>query len=148
MRHHFLKIAMVLFLTAGLNYNCASPASSLLSTLGGVPNLSGATSLLKGAGGLGNLVGKGPFTLLAPSNDALSSLGRGALDNLLKPENKDQLTGLLKKYVVPANVTPEQLAAGGVKDAMGNPINLNGAKISQSIPTKGGSIQVLDGLLK
>jgi uncharacterized surface protein with fasciclin (FAS1) repeats len=148
MRYNLLKVTLVLFLLAGINYNCSSPANALLGSLGKVPNLSGATSLLKGAGGLGNLVGKGPFTLLAPSDNALASMGKGALDNLLKPENKDQLTNMLKKYVVPGKLDPTQLAGSGLKDAAGNAFNLGGAKISQSIPTKGGVIQVLDGILK
>jgi len=148
MRHTFLKATMVLFLVAGLNYNCSSPTSSLLSALGGNPNLSGVSSLLKGAGGLDKLIGKGPFTMLAPSNDALASMGKGALDNLLKSGNSSQLQDMMKKYVVPGKLDPSQLAGSGLKDAAGNAFNLGNAKITETIPTKGGVIQVIDGLLK
>jgi uncharacterized surface protein with fasciclin (FAS1) repeats len=75
-------------------------------------------------------------------------MGKGALDNLLKPENQAQLQGLLKKYVVPGKLDASQLAGSGLKDAAGNAFSLGDAKISQSIPTKGGTIQVLEGLLK
>ena len=148
MRYNLLKVSLVLFLAAGLNYNCASPASALMGSLGKVPNLSGVSSLLKGAGGLDKLIGKGPFTLLAPSDNALASLGKGTLDNLLKPENQAQLQNLMKKYVVPGKLDASQLAGSGLKDAAGNAFSLGDAKISQSIPTKGGTIQVLEGLLK
>jgi len=148
MRYNLLKVSLVLFLAAGLNYNCASPASALMGSLGKVPNLSGVSSLLKGAGGLDKLIGKGPFTLLAPSDNALASLGKDGLTNLLKPENASQLQNLMKKYVVPGKLDPAQLAGSGLKDAAGNAFSLGDAKISQSIPTKGGTIQVLEGLLK
>ena len=36
------------------------------------------------------LSGPGPFTVFAPTNDAFAALG-STVDDLLKPENKDQL---------------------------------------------------------
>jgi uncharacterized surface protein with fasciclin (FAS1) repeats len=120
-----------------------------LGTLGTNPQLSGITSLLKGAGGLGSIMsGKGPFTMLTPTNSALSSLGQGAMDTLWKPENKNMLTDLLKKHVLPGKLTTDQIKAGGVKDAAGNALNLGGANITESIPTKGGLIQVIDKVLQ
>ncbi len=86
----FISMSMVLAFVSILHFSCSSPANALMSTLGGNPQLSGISSLLKGAGGLGNLVGKGPFTLLAPSNNALSSLGAGALENLEEYRIVDQ----------------------------------------------------------
>ena len=148
MKKNVLRMGMLLAFVSVLHFSCSSPASSLLSTLGGNPQLSGITSLLKGAGGLGSLVGKGPFTLLAPSNNALSSLGAGALENLLKPENKSMLQGILKKHVLPGKFSADQINAGGLKDALGNALNMGGAKITESIPTKGGLIQVIDGIIK
>jgi uncharacterized surface protein with fasciclin (FAS1) repeats len=146
MKMTIARTSLVLIFVTMLNLSCSSPAAGLLSTLGGNANLSGVTSLLKGAGGLDKLIGKDPFTLLAPSNDALKSLGPDALTNLLKPENKDQLTGLLNKHIIKGKVTPEQINAGGLKNAAGNPINLGDSKITQSIPTKNGTIQVIDKL--
>jgi hypothetical protein len=35
-----------------------------------------------------------------------------------------------------------------MKDALGNALNLGGSKITQSIPTKGGMIQMIDKVLK
>jgi uncharacterized surface protein with fasciclin (FAS1) repeats len=148
MKKKVLSMSLFFIFVTMLHLSCASPSSALLSTLGTNPQLSGISSLLKGAGGLGNLVGKGPFTLLAPSNNALSSLGAGAMENLLKPENKEMLTGILKKHVLPGKFTADQINAGGLKDALGNVLNMGGAKITESIPTKGGLIQVIDGIIK
>jgi uncharacterized surface protein with fasciclin (FAS1) repeats len=147
MKKNVLKFSLLFILVGTLNFSCSSPAASLMSTLGGTPELSGLTGLLKGAGGLGNLVGKDPFTLLAPSNDALKGISQDAIQNLLKPENRSQLEGLLKKHIVPGKVTPDQINAGGLKDAAGNALNLNGAKISKSVPTKNGLIQIIDKVL-
>ncbi len=143
-----ISMTMVMAFVSILHFSCSSPANALMSTLGGNPQLSGISSLLKGAGGLGNLMGKGPFTLLAPNNNALSSLGAGALENLLKPENKSTLQGILKKHILPGKFTADQINGGGLKDVLGNALNLGGAKITESIPTKGGLVQVLDGIIK
>jgi uncharacterized surface protein with fasciclin (FAS1) repeats len=144
----FIRISLVVLFVTVLNFSCSSPASSLLGAMGSNPNLSGLTGLLKSAGGLDKLVGKAPFTLLAPSNDALKGVSQEALQSLLKPENKDQLTSLLKKHILPGKLTPDQINAGGLKDAAGNALDLGGAKITESIPTKNGLIQVIDKVLK
>lgn len=42
----------------------------------------------------------GPFTVFAPSESAFAKLPEGALTELLKPENKIKLTGILNGHVV------------------------------------------------
>ncbi|HTQ63641.1 MAG TPA: fasciclin domain-containing protein [Puia sp.] len=145
-----IRMAMVVSFITILNFSC-STASSLMGVLGSNPNLSGITSLLKGAGGISNILGSsGPATLLAPTNDALAKAGgTDMIQNLLKPENKSQLVDLLKKQVVPGNVSADALKAGGVKDAAGNPINLGSAMLGQGTKTKdGGMVYTIDQLLK
>jgi uncharacterized surface protein with fasciclin (FAS1) repeats len=46
------------------------------------------------------LRGEGPFTVFAPTDEAFAKLPEGTLDNLLKPENKDQLIAILTYHVV------------------------------------------------
>lgn len=133
-----------------LNVNCSSPAAGLMSTLGKTPELSSFAGLLKNAGNLGDLsklVGKNPFTMLVPSNDALKNVPQEAIQNLLKPENRSQLESLLKKHILPGKVSADDIAKGGLKDAAGNALNLGGAKISKSVPTKNGLIQIIDKVL-
>lgn len=55
---------------------------------------------VKAAGLVETLEGAGPYTVFAPTNAAFEKLPQGAVDNLLKPENKDQLTRVLTYHVV------------------------------------------------
>src|SRR5512144_3432999 len=59
---------------------------------------------VKAAGLVDTLSGKGPFTVFAPTNDAFAKLPAGTVENLLKPENKQQLTDILLYHVVPGKV--------------------------------------------
>ena len=58
------------------------------------------------------LKGEGPFTVFAPTNDAFAALPEGTLENLLKPENKEQLVAILTYHVVPGKVMSTDLSDG------------------------------------
>lgn len=64
---------------------------------------------VKAAGLVETLQGDGPFTVFAPVNKAFDMLPKGAVDNLLKPENKAQLTAVLTYHVVPGNLDAQEL---------------------------------------
>jgi uncharacterized surface protein with fasciclin (FAS1) repeats len=59
---------------------------------------------LGAAGLVETLKGPGPFTVFAPTDDAFAKLPAGTVENLLKPENKDQLVAILTYHVVPGSV--------------------------------------------
>lgn len=65
---------------------------------------------VKAAGLVETLQGKGPFTVFAPTNDAFAKLPAGAVDNLLKPENKALLSSVLTYHVVPGRISSSDLA--------------------------------------
>lgn len=46
------------------------------------------------------LAGPGPFTVFAPTDAAFDSLPAGKLDELFKPENKEQLSAIINYHVV------------------------------------------------
>ncbi len=46
------------------------------------------------------LMGKGPFTVFAPTDDAFGKLEDGAVEDLLKPGNRDLLKALLGYHVI------------------------------------------------
>ena len=46
----------------------------------------------------------GPITVFAPTNEAFAKLPAGILDDLLLPENNDQLTNILGYHIVPGEV--------------------------------------------
>lgn len=88
--------------------------------------------------------------MLAPTNDALSSLGGsvGSVQDLLKPENKNQLTNMLQQYVIPGNVTADDIKAGNVKNAAGTSLNLGAASLGESMKSSdGGVVYVINKLL-
>jgi uncharacterized surface protein with fasciclin (FAS1) repeats len=72
---------------------------------------------VKAAGLVDTLKGAGPFTVFAPTNAAFEKLPAGAVDGLLKPEAKADLTKVLTYHVVPgkldAATLKSQLASGG-----------------------------------
>jgi uncharacterized surface protein with fasciclin (FAS1) repeats len=64
---------------------------------------------VKAAGLVDTLEGAGPFTVFAPTNAAFAKLPAGAVDTLLKPENKATLTKVLTYHVVPGRLTAVSL---------------------------------------
>ena len=92
------------------------------------------TAALKAAGLTETLSGQGPFTIFAPTDAAFAQLPQDALQELLKPENKDILVKILTYHVVPGNVTSGDLKSGEVKTVEGGAVNV------QADPTKGVSV--------
>ncbi len=67
---------------------------------------------VKAAGLAETLSGAGPFTVFAPTNEAFAKLPAGAVDNLLKPEMKADLTKVLTYHVVPGMLKAADLKDG------------------------------------
>ncbi len=70
----------------------------------GNPDFSTLVAALTAADLVDALSGEGPFTVLAPTDEAFAKLPAGTLDSLLLPENKDKLVAILTYHVVPGNV--------------------------------------------
>jgi uncharacterized surface protein with fasciclin (FAS1) repeats len=64
---------------------------------------------VKAAGLVETLQSPGSFTVFAPTNEAFAKLPAGAVDNLLKPENKDALTKVLTYHVVAGRLSASDL---------------------------------------
>ncbi|GAB3179176.1 fasciclin domain-containing protein [Telluribacter humicola] len=67
---------------------------------------------LKAAGLADQASSQGPYTVFAPTNSAFSALPSGTVDNLLKPENKKMLSGILLYHVVQGSVMSSDLKDG------------------------------------
>lgn len=156
MKKTFIKVVAVFFLSAVMFIRCGSSnllsaASPLISGLSGAGNLGTMASLLQ-TPGLGKLLGgalKGPFTLLAPTDNALAGLGKDALSNLTKPENLSQLAGVLSKHIVPGQLDAAGLAKGGLKSAAGGALDLGGVNLGNLISGgKNANIFPIDKILK
>ena len=108
---------------------------------------------LKAADLITPLKGKGPFTVFAPTDSAFAKLPAGTLEKLLKPENKDQLSSILKHHVVDEEIFLKGLrlktlnSDGLIISDLGK-LTVNGAVIiSKNIPASNGVIHVIDAVL-
>ena len=106
---------------------------------------------VKAAGLVDTLSGTGPFTVFAPTNAAFARLPAGTVDTLVKPENKDRLTGILTYHVVPGRITAGQIATmaarhGGtarLKTVQGEPLRFTKAGSGWSVTdARGGSANI------
>jgi len=105
------------------------------------------------------LKGEGPFTVFAPTDEAFAKLPAGTVENLLKPENKDQLVALLTYHVVPGKTMSGDLAGKAVEvttvegspveiDATGGGVMVDDARVIQAdIEADNGVIHVIDAVI-
>ena len=63
----------------------------------------------KAAGLDATLAGPGPYTVLVPDDAAFGKLPAGEADNLMKPESRAQLTGVLTYHILPGTVLAEDI---------------------------------------
>ncbi|MDR9456524.1 MAG: fasciclin domain-containing protein [Salegentibacter sp.] len=53
---------------------------------------------------------EGPYTIFAPTNEAFEKVDRATLDTLMKTENREKLSDVLKYHVVEDEITAEELS--------------------------------------
>lgn len=111
------------------------------------------------AGGLKEtLQGAGPFTILAPTDEAFAKLPQDALQDLLKPENKEILVKILTYHVIPGKILTSDLKSGKVTSLQGDPIEVqvkpskgvfvNDAQVTKpDISASNGVIHQIDNLI-
>ncbi|MEH1941772.1 MAG: fasciclin domain-containing protein [Nostoc sp.] len=116
------------------------------------------TKALKAAGLTGALQGKDNLTIFAPTDAAFAKLPQDALQELLKPDNKEVLIKILTYHVVPGKVLSADLKSGEVKSLEGGTINVkvdpatgvtvNDAKVTQAdITGTNGVIHAIDQVI-
>ncbi len=96
------------------NEQAAMEQKDIVATASAAPNLSTLVSAVQAAGLVETLQGAGPYTVLAPTNEAFAKLPAGTLDTLLLPENKSQLSGILTYHVISGDILSSQLTNGQV----------------------------------
>ncbi len=101
---------------------------------------------------------EGPFTVFAPTDEAFAKLPAGTVEELLKPENKDQLVAILTYHVVPGKVTSADVvkldSAKSVSDKTidinvkdGKVMVDNAQVVKADIMTSNGVIHVIDAVI-
>jgi uncharacterized surface protein with fasciclin (FAS1) repeats len=70
------------------------------------------------------LQGKGPLTVFAPTDEAFAKLPKGTLEDLLKPENKEKLAGILTYHVLAGKVMAADVKTMEAKTVNGQKVNL------------------------
>ena len=99
-------------------------------------NFTTLVAAVKAADLVETLSGNGPFTVFAPTNAAFEKLPAGTVETLLKPENKEKLSGILTYHVVSG-----KFEAGAVIDA----IKDNNGKFTVDTVNGGAITLSLDG---
>ncbi|MCW8870406.1 MAG: fasciclin domain-containing protein [Proteobacteria bacterium] len=92
---------------AGGNYS--KTKKDIVDTAVAAGSFTTLAAALDAAGLIDTLKGDGPFTVFAPTDAAFAKLPEGTVENLLKPENKDQLTAILTYHVVAGKVYAKQV---------------------------------------
>jgi uncharacterized surface protein with fasciclin (FAS1) repeats len=132
---------------------------NIVETAAGNPAFSTLVAALTAADLATALGGDGPFTVFAPSNDAFAKLPAGTVDDLVKPENKDKLTAILKLHVVAGkhmaadftDKTADVATLGGehvTVTGKDGAVHVGTAKVtSADLGTSNGVIHVIDTVL-
>jgi len=113
---------------------------------------------VKAAGLVDVLKKPGPFTIFAPTDEAFAKLPPGTLENLLKPENKEQLQKILTYHVVTGQVMAKDVVKlDSVKTVEGGSLTIhatsagvtvNNAHVTKTdIAASNGVIHVIDTVL-
>ena len=113
---------------------------------------------LKQADLITSLSNAGPFTVFAPTNAAFNALPKGTLDDLMKPEKKEDLQNILQYHVALSAMKVESFQDGqtlgmvngdnvtvSIKD--GNVTLNNSVHIIASIVASNGIVHIIDGVL-
>lgn len=99
------------------------------------------------------LRGDGPFTVFAPTDEAFAKIPKRMLQDLLRPENKDQLIAILTYHVVPGRIEASDLlnvSAAKTLNGKRVPIGLRVGEanvIATDVEASNGIIHVIDTVL-
>ena len=155
MRRLFSLLALVAFATPAF-----AAEKDIVDTAVAAGQFKTLVAAVKAADLVELLKGDGPFTVLAPTDEAFAKLPAGTVETLLKPENKAKLVALLKYHVIPSKAMAAdvvKLDGKTVKSAEGSPIMVevegktvmvNTAKVVKTdIACSNGVIHVIDSVI-
>jgi uncharacterized surface protein with fasciclin (FAS1) repeats len=104
---------LVLAATASLFLGVASAsAANVVETANSAGTFKTLLAAAQAAGLADALATTQNITVFAPTEEAFAKLPAGTVENLLKPENKDQLVAILTYHVLPRKLASNQMLAG------------------------------------
>ena len=133
------RITTSVALAASLAVLAITPAQSaekkdIVDTAVAAGSFKTLAAALQAADLVNALKGKGPFTVFAPTDEAFGKLPKGTVENLLKPENKQALVGVLTYHVVSGQVAARDVVK------LSNTATLNGQRVD--IQVQSGKVKV------
>lgn len=159
-RTTFAAAALTIAVSMG---SVTAKANDIVDTAASAGQFNTLIAAAKAAGLVDVLKSDGPLTVFAPTDEAFAKLPEGTVENLLKPENKDQLVAVLSYHVLPRKLASNQLPgrtihvrtvkSGGdrllaVKKDHGGAVTVDGANVVQAdINTSNGVIHVIDKVM-
>ena len=154
-----IKTVLAAFATASIMTGTAfagSMSKDIVDTAAANEDFETLVAAVQAADLVDTLKGEGPFTVFAPTDAAFEALG-ATVDELLLPENKDQLTAILTYHVVPGKVmsadlvddsTAATVQGGEITIDLDNGPMINDANVvTADIETSNGVIHVIDKVI-
>lgn len=153
---NLFTLASALFLSVGaISIQAAEKTIVAVATEAG--QFKTLVAAVKAAGLVDTLNGKGPFTVFAPTDEAFAKLPKGTVEDLLKPENKAKLAGILTYHVVAGKVMAADVSTKMVKTVNGKELSLKVTDgkvtvdkanvVKTDIEADNGVIHVIDSVL-
>lgn len=137
----------------------SAKAADIVDTAVAAGSFNTLVAAVQAAGLVDTLKGDGPFTVFAPTDEAFAKLPAGTVEDLLKPENKEKLVGILTYHVVPGKVMAADIAGKETmaKTAQGSEakivandtgVMIDGAKVvTADVAADNGVIHVIDSVI-
>ncbi len=155
LKRNILAVVALLPLTL---LSMSAKADDIVDTAIAAGQFSTLVAAVQAAGLVDTLKGEGPFTVFAPTDAAFAALPEGTVENLLKPENKDQLIAVLTYHVVSGKIMSADISGktAEVASLQGSSISvnaMNGVKVDNAnvvtadIETSNGVIHVIDAVI-
>ncbi len=127
----------------------------IVDTAAGAGKFNTLVAAVKAAGLAETLKGTGPFTVFAPTDEAFAKLPKGTVEDLLKPENKAKLAGILTYHVIPGKVMAADIKGkkSDVKTVQGSTLSVDATKdvmvndakvVTADVAASNGVIHIID----
>ena len=153
-----VALAMTCSFATAASAGCGTCDKSVVEVAVKADNFKTLVAAVKAAGLVETLSGEGPFTVFAPTDEAFAKLPEGTVENLLKPENKKKLAGILTYHVVSGKVMAKDVVKlSEAKTVQGSKVDIavkdGEVKVDQAkvvktdIPCLNGIIHVIDQVI-